>query len=103
MKSDNDNNPPFRALDNLPLFATDAELAAAIVGSKWAKAWLRDRFPMIAAKSGFPPVDSFHGGRSVELVRRFYASYIGLTGAHHGWVPSGEENLDVWKRSRRRA
>ncbi|MCV0396987.1 MAG: hypothetical protein K5872_08735 [Rhizobiaceae bacterium] len=95
------DNLPFRAFDALPLFATDQELAMAIVGPRRAKRWLKERFPTISGKSGFPPVDSVHGGRSVELVRRFYASYIGITGAHHGWVPGGEENLDVWRKRRR--
>ncbi|RVA25271.1 hypothetical protein EN935_24630, partial [Mesorhizobium sp. M7D.F.Ca.US.004.03.1.1] len=59
-------------LDDLPLFATDIEIAEAIVGKTYAKEWAQKRLPVLAGKPGFPPVDAFHGGRAVPLVRRFY-------------------------------
>lgn len=63
-------------LDCLPSFASDEDLAVAIVGNKAAKKWQVERLPTLAGKTGFPPVDDFHGGRSVPLVIRFYESYL---------------------------
>lgn len=82
---------------HLPLFASDKELATAIVGKTRAAQWVKDTFPTLAARPGFPRVDAFHGGRPVPLVRRFYESYLGITGAHPGWAQDGEERLGTYK------
>jgi hypothetical protein len=66
-------------LDDLPLFASDAELARAIVGEERAAAWLAEKLPYLETRPGFPRRDDFHGGRSVALVRRFYERYLDAT------------------------
>lgn len=97
------DNLPFRSLDNLPLFATDKELAVAIVGPKRAAEWLRDKFPTISMKQGFPPVDSFHGGRATVKVAAFYDEYIGKVGPNVNFAPDGGDSVVEWPRARRRA
>jgi hypothetical protein len=86
---------------HLPLFASDREIATALVGKARAAKWVEDSFPAIAARSGFPRVDSFHGGRAVPLVRLFYEGYLGMTGVHPGWAPDGEERLGTYKTRKR--
>lgn len=102
MKPANDNLP-FRSLDALPLFATDGELAVAIVGPKRAAEWLRDKFPTISTKQGFPPVDPFHGGRATVKVAKFYETYIGATGAGVNAAPDGVDKVGTWTGQKRRA
>lgn len=87
-------------LDRLPLFATDREIAVALVGRERAGKWLRERLPVIAAQRGFPPIDAFHGGRAVPLVRIFYQRYLSLVGDFPG-VPDGEERPEVWTKGRK--
>lgn len=89
-------------LDELPMFATDRQIAEAIVGTEKADAWLRDRLPTLASKPGFPPIDAFHGGRPVKLVARFYDAYLGI-GPLAAATPRGRENASAWKPSRHRA
>jgi hypothetical protein len=84
------------ALDALPLFATDAEIAAAIVGKTRSRTWLKERFPTIATLPGFPPIDDFHGGRPTWRVRDFYRDYLAQTSP-----PRGEARPEMWKRKKR--
>ncbi|GLS29918.1 hypothetical protein SAMN04488498_110185 [Mesorhizobium albiziae] len=88
-------------LDRLPMFASDREIAEALVGKSAAGAWLT-RLPTLEAKAGFPKVDAFHGGRPVPLVRLFYRNYLHLPDDMKG-VPDGGEDEGAWKKSRRRA
>lgn len=89
-------------LDDLPIFATDLQIAEAIVGKHSAEKWLRERLPTLASKPGFPPIDDFHGGRPVKLVMKFYDAYLG-TGAKPATAPRGVEDKSAWKPSRHRA
>jgi hypothetical protein len=66
------------ALDKLPLFATDLEIAIAVVGKQNASHWKRHVLPALEAKNGFPRYDSLHRGRPVPLVKRYYENYLGL-------------------------
>lgn len=86
-------------LDSLPMFASDRQIAEAIVGRDQAEKWMRERLPTLATKPGFPPIDDFHGGRPVKLVIRFYDDYLG-TGAKPT-APRGLADASQWKRSRR--
>lgn len=86
-------------LDDLPMFATDREIAEAIVGKKRAEAWIRERLPTLERKPGFPPVDPVHGGRPVKLVARYYDVYLGITEARTAAV-RGQEDRSAWRRSR---
>jgi hypothetical protein len=88
-------------LSKLPLFATDEEIAIAIVGRKRASEWRRGALLVLEAR-GFPRIDPLHGGRPVPLVKRFYDGYLGITAGFNVAAPDGKENLAMWQRSRRR-
>ena len=87
------------ALDRLPMFASDAELAEAIVGKKNARQWLL-YLPALEAKAGFPKVDEIHGGRPVPLVRLFYINYLRMPGDMKG-APDGVDDEAAWNRKAR--
>jgi hypothetical protein len=90
-------------LDDLPMFASDQQIAEAIVGKTSAEKWLRERLPTLASKPGFPPIDAFHGGRPVKLVARFYDEYLGTAERGSTPAPRGREDVGAWKPSKRRA
>jgi len=104
MRADNDNrkhitHDPFVGL---PLFATDKEIAKALVGATRADKWLREVFPTLASKTGFPQVDKIHGGRAVPLVKLYYSQYLGLNTAIPGSAPEGETRLGQWNGRQKR-
>ena len=75
-------------LEDLPLFASDAELARAILGDR-AGDW-----QIIAAREenrGLPPVDALYGGRYVPAVKAFFDHRHGLAPRVDGVKPDGEE------------
>jgi hypothetical protein len=89
--------------DHLPLFATDLEIAEAIVGKERAAKWVKERMPALVKVPGWPEVDEFHGGRPVPLVRLFYNNWMGMpTGGAIG-LPRGRERPEAWGKSRRKA
>lgn len=102
MKADNDNlrSDPF---SKLPLFATDAELSVAIVGRSRAEKWRKERLPTLAAKTGFPPVDPFHGGRAVPLVKMFYDAYLTATAKPVTIRAESRERPDLWRKPKKTA
>ncbi|MBZ9699532.1 MULTISPECIES: hypothetical protein [unclassified Mesorhizobium] len=61
------------ALDRLPLFASDLEIAVAIVGKQHASHWKKTMLPALEAH-GFPRFDHAHFGRSVHLIKLFYTA-----------------------------
>jgi hypothetical protein len=66
------------SLADLPLYASDDELGAAILGRARAREW-----PGLAAaleRKGLPPVDALHKGRYVPAVKRWYDLRNGLGG-----------------------
>lgn len=87
-------------LDKLPLFATDLEIAVAIVGKQNASRWKRDVVPVLEHK-GFPRFDPLHQGRPVPLVKQFYALYFGIAQGFTLAKPDGEER--VWQPKRKMA
>ena len=87
-------------LDDLPMFATDKQIAEAIVGKDKAEKWMRERLPTLASKPGFPPIDPFHEGRSTALVKLFYANYLEIPAEGRG-MPDGRGREGEWKRSKR--
>lgn len=89
-------------LSQLPMFATDQQIAVAIVGKDRASMWVKAIIPQLE-KKGFPRIDPLHDGRPVPLVRLFYDGYFGITAGFSVAAPDGEENLGVWTRSKRRA
>lgn len=98
----NDNSPFSDALGILPLFATDQQLAVAIVGKTRAAVWVKTVIPQLERK-GFPRIDPLHNGRPVPLVKKFYDGYFGITAGFAATAPDGQERLGEWKKSRRRA
>ncbi|WP_189522861.1 MULTISPECIES: hypothetical protein [unclassified Mesorhizobium] len=85
------------ALDKLPLFATDLEIAIAIVGKQNASRWKRDVIPALERR-GFPKWDSLHQGRAVPHVRQFYALYLGITaGFTMAPPPDGVDKVGSWR------
>ena len=89
-------------LDRLPLFATDDEIAAALVGRKLAAQWINETAPYLQNKMpGFPRVDPLHDGRPVPVLKVFYASYSGMSGAYVIAQEEDREDLSAWKKSRR--
>lgn len=85
------------ALDKLPLFATDLEIAIAIVGRARADHWREAIVPTLE-KSGFPGIDPLHRARPVPLVRQFYAAYLGIAAGITLAKPDGEERLGQWRK-----
>lgn len=76
-----------KSLDTLPTFATDAELGAALLGSRSAE------WPAMAAaleRRGFPKIDRRFGGRYVRAVVAWLDRDYGL-GSGEVKVPDGEE------------
>lgn len=100
MKADNDNALPFKALDSLPLFASDQEIAIAVVGRKEAPQWRKVTLPVLERR-GFPAIDLLHHGRAIPLVRKFYEAYFGITAGFAMSAPDGEEKPWVPKRQRK--
>ena len=88
-------------LSGLPLFATDKEIAIAVVGKERAAYYAKAVMPVLE-RHGFPKMDPLHDGRSVVLVRRFYEGYLGITAGFQVASPDGKEDLSVWDRSKRR-
>ncbi|RWN72297.1 MAG: hypothetical protein EOS04_26005 [Mesorhizobium sp.] len=88
------------ALDRLPLFATDLEIATAIVGRARADYWRRAILPTLE-KSGFPGIDPLHKARAVPLVKQFFALYFGITAGITLAKPNGVERIWVPKRQRK--
>ena len=87
------------SFDSLPLFASDDEIARAIVGEAKAKEWVRTRLPTLAKKPGFPAIDPFHNGRPTWLIRRFYEQYLGMAGAAlKSGAPDGREDPTAWRK-----
>ncbi|MBZ9922278.1 hypothetical protein LB579_31880 [Mesorhizobium sp. BR1-1-7] len=103
MKPANDNLD-FDALSKLPMFATDRQIAAAIVGNGGADRWIKEVMPILERR-GLPKVDALHGRRAVPLVRKFYEGYFGITAGFATAKPDGEEKLglDQWKTRNKKA
>jgi hypothetical protein len=88
----------YRTLDQLPLFAYDSSIGAALFGSDRAGEW-----PSIASlldTRGLPKIDALMGGRYVPAVRAFFDRDYGLASTAP-LTPDGVEELGAWKRKRR--
>ncbi|MGO4637244.1 hypothetical protein AB4Z43_02270 [Mesorhizobium sp. 2RAF45] len=85
------------ALDRLPLFATDLEIGAAIVGRARADYWRRAVLPALEHR-GFPGIDPLHKARPVPLVKQFFAAYFGVTAGFTLAKPGGVERVWIPKR-----
>jgi hypothetical protein len=77
----------FQTLDDLPLFASEEQLANAILGPGKLVDW-RGISKMMEDR-GLPYIDAFHGGRYVPAVRRFYDAMYGVND-NGGKMPARE-------------
>lgn len=77
-------------LDELPLYATDKQLAEALLGER-ARLW-----PAIArhfeGRHGLPPVNPLFGGRYVPAVVKFFDALNGVNGPAPFPAKDGREN-----------
>ena len=89
------------SLDALPIFATDAELAVALLGKGRAKAWA-DLVPLYERK-GLPKIDPLTGGRYVPAVRRFFDEQNGVSSAPPLRAPDGIEEPGKFSERKQRA
>ncbi|KQS74190.1 hypothetical protein ASG25_01890 [Rhizobium sp. Leaf384] len=87
-------------LASLPMFATDKQIAVAIIGKERADLYVKTVIPQLMRK-GFPQIDPLHGGRPVPLVRKFYDGYFGITVGFAATAPDGEERLGESLRRRK--
>lgn len=99
MEAANDNRAKHATLDSLPLFATDMQIAIAVVGKDRASFWLKTVLPTLR---GFPRKDEAHGGWPVPLIKKFYDGYLGVIHDFASKGASGEENWDAWKPKKKR-
>ena len=86
--------------DDLPLFASDLELGAAIVGPAGANHWASVTVKSLELMPGFPRFDPAHGGRYSLGVKRFYEHHHGGDPASRPRVQDGQENPTAWTNSR---
>lgn len=79
--------------EDLPLFADDASLGAALLGPDRACEW-RDLAPLYERR-GLPKIDEMMGGRYTPAVKAFFDWQYKLTGAAPA-VPDGVEHPEAW-------
>ncbi len=84
-------------LDELPIFATDKELAEAFLGKR---AYLWSMIVSHYEGRGLPAVDSLFGGRYVPAVVKFFDTLNGVNGPAPLPAADGKEN--PWPQSTRR-
>jgi hypothetical protein len=96
--------PQPTSFDDLPLFASDAEIGAAVVGAAKAKHWASVTVKRLEQLPGFPRFDEAHGGRYTPGVRKYYEVKHGsLTAGDRLRVPDMPEDNSAWtsRRSKR--
>ncbi len=79
---------PAIRLDDLPDFASDTEIGAALLGPGRACEW--QRLAPLYERRGFPKVDPVMGGRYVRAVRAFFDREYSLTSI----VPSAPDGVE---------
>lgn len=89
----------FRPLHELPLFANEEEIAAALMGPGRLRQW-KMVAPLLEAR-GLPKIDPEMGGRYVPAVRRFFDDEYRLNTAQPVPVRDGKEDLGGWSRRRK--
>ena len=80
-------------LENLPLFASDAEVGAALLGSKRACEW-KGLAPLYE-RQGLPKIDPVIGGRYVPAIKAFFDKQYGIA-----TLPTAQDGIDrpeTWK------
>jgi len=86
------------SFDDLPLFASDVEIGAAVVGAAKANHWASVTVKLLERQPGFPRFDEAHGGRYTPGVRKFYEVKHGsLTTGDRLRVPERPEDNSAWR------
>ena len=86
----------FQPLDKLPLFATEQQIATALLGPGKVEHW-RQIVPLLERR-GFPTIDGLMGGRYTPAVRKFFDLDYRL--GDHGQVASAPHTpaeLGSWR------
>jgi hypothetical protein len=90
----------FRTLDQMPLFADDTLIAAALFGPDRAREWAQ--IASLLESRGLPKIDELMGGRYVPAVRAFFDHMYGLDRGAPPLAPDGSEDFHRWKEKRKR-
>lgn len=75
------------SLEELPLFATDAEIGAVLLGLKRACEW--QALVPLYERQGFPKIDPVMGGRYVPAIKAFFDKQYGV-----GTLPTAPDGID---------
>ena len=86
--------PRAKQIEQLPLFANDREIGAALLGFERACEW-RALAPLYERK-GFPKIDPIMGGRYVPAIKAFFDYQYGL-GSIIPTTSDGTDRPDTWK------
>lgn len=81
-------------IEQLPLFASDREIGAALLGFERACEW-KALAPLYERK-GFPKIDPIMGGRYVPAIKAFFDNQYGL-GSIIPTASDGTDRPDTWK------
>jgi hypothetical protein len=87
-------------IDDLPLFASDEQLSAVVMGPGKVKEWLAI-LPLLERR-GFPSIDGLLGGRYVPAVKAYFDREWRVHSEHHVREPHGQERLGTYKGKRHR-
>lgn len=90
----------FKTLDQLPAFASEDDLATALMGTGKITVW-RQIAPLLERR-GFPTVDGLLGGRYVPAVKAFFDREYRVTGESQVSAPHSPAELGTWKKNARR-
>jgi hypothetical protein len=85
------------ALDALPLFVTEEQLAAAVMGPGKTREW-RQVAPLLEVR-GLPEIDGLMGGRYLPAVKAFFDREWNVHGTHQVKAPHKSAELDApWRK-----
>jgi hypothetical protein len=90
----------FRTLDQLPAFASEDDLATALMGTGKTTAF-RQIVPLLERR-GFPTIDGLMGGRYVPAVKAFFDREYSVQGAAQVSAPHAPAELGTWKKNAHR-
>lgn len=86
------------SLADLPLYASDAQLARTICGAAHEKEWTR--FVLLHEGRGLPKIDPVLGGRYVPAVRQYLDALEGVSATAP--ARDGPEDLSIWGQTKRK-
>jgi hypothetical protein len=83
------------SLDELPLFASEEAISAALMGPGKTTEW-RQIAPLLERR-GFPTIDGLMGGRYVRAIKAFFDREYAVHGASQVSAPHAPAELGTWK------